>query len=148
MSTWYGDKFASWNFCISYHLFLQDSFETTPFPGSLMGRALQRVECHVGRARLLLLNAHLESTRECSGERQAQLRECFSRALSAPASAAVLLGGDLNLRDAELRSVGGAPAGMEDLWEAGGSRKECAYTWDMGRNTNLEVRERVGEDRI
>ncbi len=113
-----------------------------------MGRALQRVECHVGRARLLLLNAHLESTRECSGERQAQLRECFSRALSAPVSAAVLLGGDLNLRDAELRSVGGPPAGMEDLWEAGGSRKECAYTWDMGRNTNLEVRERVGRDKI
>lgn len=45
--------------------------------------------------------------------------------------------GDLNLRDSDLAAIGGSPKGVCDLWEATGSRKECQYTWDLTRNTNL-----------
>jgi len=27
---------------------------------------------------------------------------------------------------------------VHDLWESTGSRKECLYTWDTSRNTNLQ----------
>ena len=41
-----------------------DSFESAePFPGSKMGRGLQVVDCHVGKARIRLMNTHLESTK-------------------------------------------------------------------------------------
>lgn len=35
--------------------------------------------------------------------------------------------------------TGGLPRNTVDLWEAGGSRPECRYTWDMTRNTNTEL---------
>ena len=72
-------------------------------------------------------------------ERSRQLSSCFRRALSTPADRAVVLGGDLNLRDTELAQVGGISEGLSDLWEETGARPECRYTWDMTRNTNLEV---------
>ena len=56
-----------------------------------------------------------------------------------PETTTVLFAGDLNLRDKELAEIGGPPAGVEDLWQRTGSRKECQYTWDMTRNHNLEV---------
>lgn len=37
----------------------------------------------------------------------------------------------------QLKELGGLPAGIEDLWITCGSRKECAYTFDMTRNDNL-----------
>ncbi len=45
----------------------------------------------------------------------------------------VLFGGDLNLRDKELASCGGAPDGSRDCWEQCGSRQAVRYTWDMTR---------------
>lgn len=61
------------------------------------------------------------------------------RSLEYSEDATVIFAGDLNLRDKELDSIGGIPAGMEDVWISSGSRKECQYTWDMTRNSNLEV---------
>ena len=51
----------------------------------------------------------------------------------------MLFGGDLNMRDSELAGLGGLPAGVRDVWEQLGSRKEVEHTWDMQRNTNLEM---------
>lgn len=31
------------------------------------------------------------------------------------------------------------PNKINDVWEATGSRKECLYTWDCMRNTNLKM---------
>ena len=116
-----------------------DSFISIDFPGSRMGRKLFLVDCHVGKFKLCILNTHLESTKDHAQERMTQLRQCFKTALDQPETTTVLLAGDLNMRDKELAEVGGAPVGMEDLWIRTGSRKECQFTWDMTRNTNLEV---------
>ena len=43
------------------------------------------------------------------------------------------------MRDSELAGLGGLPAGVRDVWEQLGSRKEVEHTWDMQRNTNLEM---------
>ncbi len=64
---------------------------------------------------------------------------CFGKVLSAEKDKTVIFGGDLNMRDKELESIGNVPAGLDDVWIRMGSRKECQYTWDMARNTNLEV---------
>ena len=37
----------------------------------------------------------------------------------------------------QMEAIGGLPAGIVDVWEATGSRKEARYTWDMFRNDNL-----------
>ncbi|CAF4647909.1 unnamed protein product, partial [Rotaria magnacalcarata] len=36
-----------------------------------------------------------------------------------------------------LQQVGNTPTRIGDLWIETGKRKECAYTWDMNRNTNV-----------
>lgn len=39
----------------------------------------------------------------------------------------------------QIAEVGSLPAGVCDLYEATGSRKECAYTWDTMRNSNCKI---------
>jgi len=60
-----------------------------------------------------------------------------------PENRAVVLGGDLNMREADLTATGGGggtgPTGLDDLWFLGGCREECRYNWDLTRNTNKEV---------
>ena len=58
---------------------------------------------------------------------------------SRPTDRVSILAGDLNLRDAELVASGGLPDRTVDVWEKCGARKEVQYTWDMMRNTNLQV---------
>ena len=58
---------------------------------------------------------------------------------SRPSERVSILAGDLNLRDAELVASGGLPDRTVDVWERCGARKEVQYTWDMMRNTNLQV---------
>ncbi len=115
-----------------------DSFESIDFPTSKMGRDLLIVECHVGKTKLRLLNTHLESTADHASERLNQLTKAFRKVAKASDEETVIFGGDLNLRDTELSSLGGPPTGVADLWQEGGSRKECKFTWDMTRNTNIE----------
>lgn len=39
----------------------------------------------------------------------------------------------------KLSAMGGLPKQIYDMWESTGSRKECLYTWDCSRNTNLKM---------
>ena len=53
----------------------------------------------------------------------------------------------------QLQNAGGIPNEIVDLWIATGKRKECTYTWDMNRNTNVyypsnEYRPRARFDRL
>ena len=73
-----------------------------------------------------LLNTHLESTAEHADERMRQLEKCFDIMTKRPEDRTVILGGDLNMRDKEVTSVGGLPAGARDVWEQLGSRPEVS----------------------
>ncbi|XP_022314579.2 tyrosyl-DNA phosphodiesterase 2-like isoform X2 [Crassostrea virginica] len=111
--------------------------EIWPFDNTVMMRNLLCVKCQIKGVTFSLMTSHLESTKDFAEERKEQLRRCFEEIKAQPATHNVLFGGDLNLRDKELAAVGGIPSGVCDVWEATGSRKECLYTWDMMRNTNL-----------
>ncbi|CAB4057271.1 TDP2 [Lepeophtheirus salmonis] len=113
-----------------------DSFQIIPYNYSVMGRNLLFVEAHIGKAKLILMNTHLESTKDHATTRIEQLKKCISIInKSASKETTVIFGGDLNIRDKELTSL---PPNFHDLWITNGSKKECNYTWDMTRNTNLE----------
>jgi len=116
----------------------KDASRLIPFTGSVMGRHLLHVEAHCGQVKLDLLNTHLESTGEHAEERVAQLKQSFRIINNTAPARNVIFGGDLNLRDKELASCGGAPDGARDCWEQCGARQAVRYTWDMTRNTNLE----------
>ena len=53
-----------------------------------------------------------------------QLEKCLDIMTKRPEDRTVILGGDLNMRDKEVTSVGGLPAGTRDVWEQLGSRPE------------------------
>jgi len=116
-----------------------DRKKVVDFPTSRMYRHLLAVQAHCGSVRLDLMNTHLESTKEHATERKKQLEMCLGLVERRPADNTVLFGGDLNMRDSELAGLGGLPAGVRDVWEQLGSRKEVEHTWDMQRNTNLEM---------
>merc|ERR1719186_2475077 len=67
-----------------------------------------------------------------------QLEQCLGLVSRRPPSSTVIFGGDLNMRDKELASIGGLPERVKDVWEEMGSKKEVQYTWDLQRNSNLE----------
>ena len=52
-----------------------------------------------------LMTSHLESTKEHSEERMNQLKTCFKQMTEAEKNMAVIFGGDLNLRDKEVKIV-------------------------------------------
>ncbi|XP_067004499.1 tyrosyl-DNA phosphodiesterase 2 isoform X2 [Anabrus simplex] len=116
-----------------------DSHKIIQFPSSLMQRNLLCAEVHIGPLKLQLMTSHLESGMEHTKERLNQLQTAFKMIQKMPENQTVIFGGDLNLRDKELSVSGGVPPGIEDLWIACGSRKECQYTWDNVRNTNKSV---------
>ena len=104
-----------------------------------MGRHVLAAQVHCGSVKLDLFNTHLESTKEHAEERGNQLKQCLAQVGSRPSDRVSILAGDLNLRDAELVASGGLPERTVDVWEKCGARKEVQYTWDMMRNTNLQV---------
>ncbi|GAB6028296.1 hypothetical protein CHUAL_002473 [Chamberlinius hualienensis] len=116
-----------------------DFHEIIPFETSVMGRNMLVVKIKVNNTNMMFINTHLESTKPYEKERVKQLKSVFMKILAEDADQTVLFAGDLNIRDKELNSVGGIPAGLEDLWITCGSRPECIYTWDPVRNTNLEM---------
>ncbi|CAF0850964.1 unnamed protein product [Adineta steineri] len=102
-----------------------------------------------------LMTSHHESGTEeiASKERMKQLKLCFKHMTDAPSHRIALFGGDLNIREKELQKVGDVPSSIVDLWIATGKRKECTYTWDINRNTNVyypstEYRPRARFDRL
>ncbi|XP_055339658.1 tyrosyl-DNA phosphodiesterase 2-like [Paramacrobiotus metropolitanus] len=107
-----------------------------PFPNTRMGRNLLIVNALFDGIPLCLINSHLESTKDAAEERKHQLADAFVRMREAPVERTVIFGGDLNLRDSELRAIGGIPSRIVDLYTVTGSRKECENTWDTQRNVN------------
>ena len=115
-----------------------DRHKVRDYPTSLMDRHLLAVQAHCGNVVMDLLNTHLESGKEFAAERKKQLEECFGLMSRRSDDRNVIFGGDLNLRDPEVKSVG-IPSSAKDVWEQLGSREEVRWTWDLQRNTNKEV---------
>lgn len=118
------------------------SIQCLEFPSSKMGRQLLQLQVRFAGADILLMTSHLESTKDpaCSQARKKQLTIAFDimkEACAKSPSLSCLFGGDLNLRDNEVRS-GGMPPGMVDVWEACGSPPDQRYTWDIKTNDNLD----------
>jgi len=116
-----------------------DSHRVIEYPQSVMARNLLCVEAHIGTLKLTLLNTHLESTKDYAAARQQQLASCLERVQATSPERTVLLAGDLNMRDSDVAAIGGLPAGISDLWESCGRRKEVEFTWDTRRNGNVEI---------
>lgn len=117
-----------------------DSSRLLPFTDSLMARDLLHVRAHMGSLPLALFTAHLESTREMSDLRVAQMQLCWREMRVASEGGLVpLLAGDLNLRDEEVRRLGGVPSDLLDVWSATGQSDLTRYTWDASRNLNIQL---------
>jgi len=130
---------------------------TVPFPTSQMGRQILAVTaevCSTTGPPILLATAHLESTKDHAPERKRQLAQCLrflQDMLGADVEAAssrrvvgtTILGGDLNLRDEEvkavLRELSAESIPMLDAWEFLGSPPHARWTWDTSENQNLGV---------
>ncbi|XP_060075100.1 tyrosyl-DNA phosphodiesterase 2-like [Ylistrum balloti] len=110
--------------------------QTLPFPNTLMLRNLLLAQCKIKGEDFVLMTSHLESTKDHSKERVAQLQKAFRVMQKSSKSCTVIFGGDLNLRDKEVAGIGGPPPGIKDVWEMTGQRPEAAFTWDMSRNDN------------
>ena len=108
-----------------------DRHKVRDYPTTLMERHLLAVQAHCGNVVLDLLNTHLESCKDSADERKKQLEECFGLMSRRPAERSVIFGGDLNLRDPEVKGVGGIPSTAKDVWEQLGKREELRWTWDL-----------------
>ncbi|XP_046400304.1 tyrosyl-DNA phosphodiesterase 2-like isoform X1 [Ischnura elegans] len=115
-----------------------ESHKIIQHPGSLMGRNLLCAKACIGDTKLALINSHLESTKDHAAERVQQFRNGLKCLLSTSPHRTGIFAGDFNLRDSEVDTAGGLPCGVEDIWEACGSRPEVRYTWDTKRNGNAQ----------
>ncbi|CAF1357402.1 unnamed protein product [Adineta steineri] len=99
-------------------LFKVQNFEIIPYPETNMGRNLLIVHTmYKNSTEIDLMTSHHESGTEdiASKERMEQLKLCFKYMMDAPSHRIVLFGGDLNIREKELRKVGNVPSGIVDL---------------------------------
>ncbi|OLQ15685.1 Tyrosyl-DNA phosphodiesterase 2 [Symbiodinium microadriaticum] len=129
---------------------------TVPFPSTQMGRQLLTIVVELKEkpkaGPLLLATAHLESTKDHAVERKRQLTQSLrylQKAVGkppagvpgAPPVAAALFGGDLNIRDEEVKAVhkemGEDARGLADVWCFCGSPEADRWTWDTTANTNI-----------
>ena len=116
---------------------VSSSLIVTDFPGSFMGRQLLQLPLSFHGIELHLLTAHLESMKDHSSERKTQLRTAFGVMVEKMTEKKVcIFGGDLNVREAEVKSVK-LPEGVVDTWQACGSDRETRFTWDVKNNDNL-----------
>ncbi|XP_057196176.1 tyrosyl-DNA phosphodiesterase 2 isoform X2 [Triplophysa rosa] len=88
---------------------------------------------------LCIMTSHLESCKANSQERLNQLRRVWKWTKEAPLDHTVIFGGDTNLRDWEVKKLGGLPNGIFDVWEMLGEPEESRYTWDTSINDNKEI---------
>lgn len=72
-----------------------------------MAERFQRLSLQVtmGRCKLCLLNTHLESTKEGEEARVHQLNRFLKHIVAVDKTRTVLAGGDLNLRDKDVRML-------------------------------------------
>jgi len=118
---------------------------TVPFPTTRMGRQLLTVTISVKdhAALLVLATAHLESTKDQGLERKRQLAQCLrycKDALGRTGVGAAIFGGDLNVRDEEVKSVlkelGPLAQDIADVWTYCGAPQDQRWTWDTVANDN------------
>ncbi|KAF5905716.1 tyrosyl-DNA phosphodiesterase 2-like isoform X1 [Clarias magur] len=109
------------------------------YPTTEMGRNLLMAEVNLTGHQICFMTSHLESLKANSQERLNQLRRVWKRMREAPDSQTVIFGGDTNLRDWEMKKLGGLPDGITDVWEVLGEPEDCKYTWDTVNNNNKEI---------
>ncbi|XP_026857470.1 tyrosyl-DNA phosphodiesterase 2 isoform X2 [Electrophorus electricus] len=117
--------------------FLQSNI--VKFPTTEMGRNLLMANVCFSGQQLCFMTSHLESLKTSSQERMNQLRRVWKWMREAPDSHTVIFGGDTNLRDWEVKKLGGLPDCIMDVWEMLGQPEDCMYTWDTTTNNNKEV---------
>ncbi|XP_028819877.1 tyrosyl-DNA phosphodiesterase 2 [Denticeps clupeoides] len=113
--------------------------EIVAYPMTQMMRNLLVAQVNFAGQQIYLMTSHLESCKNQSVERMNQLRMVLKKISEVPDNAAVIFGGDTNLRDEEVARVGGLPAGVCDIWESLGKPEHCRYTWDTRANSNKSV---------
>ena len=85
---------------------LLDEKQIITFENSVMNRNLLKIKLrYKDRVNICAMNTHLESTVEFSTQRKQQLKLCFDEVLQEDKQNVVLFGGDLNLRDSEVRLI-------------------------------------------
>lgn len=112
------------------------SLTSETFPGTCMGRQLVQLPLSYRGVHLLLLTSHLESMKDYARERKTQLRTAFDVMVKNQKDRVCVFGGDLNVREAEVRSVK-VPGSVVDVWEACGADRDTQFTWDVKNNDNL-----------
>ena len=120
-------------------LLVRGEVKSMDFPKSSMGRHVIEVSVSYCGVELELLTSHLESTKDYGAERKNQLSTVFkmmSEIQKKNPEKTLIFGGDLNVRDAEVKAVG-LPPNTVDVWEACGSREEDKFTWNIEENDNL-----------
>ncbi|XP_012678305.2 tyrosyl-DNA phosphodiesterase 2 isoform X1 [Clupea harengus] len=109
------------------------------YPTTEMSRNLLMAQLSFSGHQLWVMTSHLESGKASSQERMNQLRRVWKRMREAPDDHAVIFGGDSNLRDREVKWLGGLPEGISDVWELLEQPEDCRYTWDTVTNNNKDV---------
>ena len=112
-------------------------YDTVPFQGSIMGRHYMYCDVSIcSNQPLRVITSHLESTRDIGPtlirRDQLKLMSDLIDKLNLPS----IFGGDMNLRDVDVKEVQLSPV-IQDVWEYMGSKKEHEYTWDTTENINL-----------
>lgn len=100
---------------------------------SFMGRDICRLDIEWNEMRIALFNCHLESMKECTDIRTAQMAQVIRQMRLCPYPA--VLAGDLNARDAEIkRASNGTP--LCDGYEYFGKPKELSKTWFLNNGNS------------
>lgn len=113
------------------------SLSSETFPGTRMGRQLVQLPISFQDVEILLLTSHLESMKDSSRERKLQLRTAFDVMVEKQKEKVCIFGGDLNVREAEVKSIK-VPENVVDVWQACGADRVTQYTWDVKNNDNLD----------
>ena len=109
-----------------------------PFLGSQKGRHLLQLSVRFFEVDFDVINSHLESKLQGREQRIRQVNEVFGIMSELDRSNKIsIFGGDLNLREAEVR-MDDLPEDGVDVWEACGKPRDHQFTWDLTENDNLE----------
>ena len=100
---------------------------------SMMGRDMLCMTCNIKGIPLLVVNTHLESMKESSETRTAQLKTITRLMLQHEGPA--MVGGDLNMRDREQKdaflNAGGADDAMTDAYFFFNRPADARVTWEL-----------------
>jgi len=100
-----------------------------------MGRDMLVTTFQAGGKEVMSINSHLESMKDESAKRTAQLEMCLLKITEHEGPA--FLGGDLNMRDSEVKTVkqgGNVKQNFFDAFEASGKPAAHSVTWPGPRN--------------